>query len=305
MSEDTFLAWLRQRLPSSGADVLVGSGPDDCAVIDFAQPTQLAISTDTIAEGTHFSGGDEPRLIGWKAMGAALSDLAASGCAPRWGLISAAVGRGRGEEWLKSLAEGMITCADKYGLGIVGGDTVSANLTCLTVTVMGKPFGASAILRSGAQVGDVVAVTGTLGGSISGKHLRVEPRFAEIEKIIALAPPHACMDISDGLSLDLSRLTRESGVGVRIFADRIPVSDAARDLSAQTGRTTLSHALEDGEDFELLFTLPPDRWEFLKNNWSLATPLTEIGEIVSSGLTLVAADGAEKVLVPGGYTHEF
>jgi thiamine-monophosphate kinase len=305
MSEDTFLAWLRQRLPSSGADVLVGSGPDDCAVIDFAQPTQLAISTDTIVEGTHFSGGDEPRLIGWKAMAAALSDLAASGCTPGWGLISAAVGRGRGEEWLKSLAEGMIACAEKYGLAIVGGDTVSAGLTCLTVTVMGKPFGASAILRSGAQVGDVVAVTGTLGGSISGRHLRVEPRFAEIEKIIALASPHACMDISDGLSLDLSRLTRESGCGARIFVDRIPVSDAARDLSAQTGRTPLSHALEDGEDFELLFTLPPDRWEFLNDKWNLETPLTEIGEIVSSGLTLVAADGAEKILVPGGYTHEF
>jgi thiamine-monophosphate kinase len=144
-----------------------------------------------------------------------------------------------------------------------------------------------------------------------GKHWRPAPRFAEIEKIISLAPPRAAMDISDGLTLDLRRLLDAGGVGGEIWADAIPIAAAAREMAAKSGLTPLRHALSDGEDFELLLSFAEDDWRKISAVWreaSALAPLAAIGHVVERDpeqpLKLLAAEGAEMPL-PGGYEHRW
>ncbi|MBN2712422.1 MAG: thiamine-monophosphate kinase [Planctomycetes bacterium] len=310
MSEKDLINWLRERLAKQPKSVLVGSGPDDCAIVDSSGIERLAITTDTILEGTHFSPDDSPEDIGWKAVAVNLSDLAASGCKPLWGVIGVGLQRGKGSAWAKKLAEGMFEAAEKYGLAITGGDTTSGTgPTSICVTVIGTPYGKAPLLRSGAKPGDVIAVTGHLGGSISGRHLRPIPRLLEIEKILEIANINACMDISDGVSLDLSRMMNESKCGALILEKLIPVSDDAQKLSASDGMPAVKHALNDGEDFELLFTIAEDSWSTLSGKWrecGYETAITRIGSVTEdTDILIELPDGSKTKLSPEGYLHEF
>ena len=161
------------------------------------------------------------------------------------------------------------------------------------------PKGGKPVLRSGARAGESIAVTGCLGGSLAGRHLRFVPRQAEALELVAGYAVGAMIDISDGLSSDARHLAVGSGVGLRLFADRIPMSEDARSSDP------LAAALNDGEDFELLFTVPPDAGRRLSRSGLCGTPVTIIGEVVEgpAGVALVGRSGEEHELEAGGYEH--
>lgn len=310
MSEREFHDWLSRRLATSDKTVLAGTGADDCALLNIEGLSRLAVSTDTIVEGTHFNAEEDPLVVGQKAAAAALSDLAASGCRARWGLIALNMRRGLGDRWAMRLTEGIAATARKYGLSIVGGDTTSAyGPTSVNLTVIGTPYGAEPVPRAGAKPGDLLLLTGSLGGSILGRHLRPQPRFAEIELLLTLSPVHAAMDISDGLALDLSRLLGASNLGATIEESEIPVSDDARKLAQSSGQSPMSHALSDGEDFELLVCVPAANVGAIMDGWKAAnmkTPLSCIGRVeAASSIRIASRDGTVKLLTPTGYDHSF
>ncbi len=268
MAENDFLRWLRQRLQPKDADVSSGSGPDDCAHVKVGD-RRLAMTADAFCESSHFAPGTPPDRIAAKAVRASLSDLAASGCRPRWLLVSACLRQGLGEEWAKVFAESLAVNAETFGAAIIGGDTTSAPQGIfIAVDAIGEPYPGGPVLRSAAQAGDALVVTGRLGGSLAGKHLFPEPRFAEMQALLRFQE-QCCggrrfvgggMDISDGLALDLSRLCSESGVGATLEAAAVPLAEAALQAAKSSGKTALEHALTDGEDFELLVTVDADLW---------------------------------------------
>jgi thiamine-monophosphate kinase len=292
--EQAFLDWLRRSVTSS-RDLAVPIG-DDAAVIRWGGAHDLVVTTDAIAEGTHFRKSDPPRLVGRKALAVCLSDIAAMGAEPTHAFVSAVLPRGFSPALPRDLTRGIAALAREHGVVLAGGDTAShRGGTVLAVTLLGRVRTGLAVTRSGARPGDVLAVTGALGGSFArGRHLRFEPRLAEARALVRLGPPTAMMDVSDGLLLDLWRLTRLSGVGARVFADRVPVH---RDAGRRRER-----ALSEGEDFELLFTMGRERFDHVVRRWRLPTPVTAIGEIVRRGFTLVE-NGVSRRARPLGYEH--
>lgn len=318
MLEDQLLDALPVLLATGDPSVFVGTGPDDCAHVR-TDGTRLAMTIDSFTEGSHFLADTPAAAIAEKAMAATLSDLAASGCRARWVLTSLCLRPGLPDGWAREFALAMAETAKRYGVTVVGGDTVSGKSVCVTMTAVGEPWPGGPILRSGAHAGDVVAVSGTLGGSLKGRHLRPVPRLEEMRLILefcrekSLSPPSAAMDISDGLTLDLSRLCEESGVGARIREADVPVSAAAVEMAGEDGASPLHHAFADGEDFELVLTFAPATWAALLPHWqrvvgespSLA-PLTAIGECTADGqLLAIDAAGSEHPLAAEGYQHQW
>jgi len=164
----------------------------------------------------------------------------------------------------------------------------------VSVTALGRVSAGGAVTRRGARVGDLVLVTGALGGSRAGRHLTFTPRLAESRRLVELGPPSAMIDVSDGLLLDLARVCEASGaLGFRLSAEQIPISDDACDLE---------DACTSGEDFELLVTAPRSVAERLTSGWDLETRLTKIGEITASGY-MMTMDGEERAVEPRGYCH--
>jgi thiamine-monophosphate kinase len=292
--EQAFLDWLRKNA-ARRADLPVPVG-DDAAVIRTGGPHDLVVTTDAIAEGTHFLRTDPPRLVGRKALAVCLSDIAAMGAEPTFAFVSAVLRRGFPPALPRALTRGLAAIAREHHVVLAGGDTSShRGGLVLAVTLLGRVRRGRAITRAGARPGDVVAVTGALGGSFAkGRHLRFEPRIREARALAALGPPSAMMDVSDGLLLDLWRLTRMSEVGARVFADRVPVHPDAG--------TDRERALSEGEDFELLFTMAPPTFASLLRRWRLRTPVTAIGEVVPRGFTIVR-DGVERRARPRGFEH--
>lgn len=299
-SEQAFLDWLAQQ-GGAAQDVLMGIG-DDAAVLQWAGG-DLVITTDMLLDGTHFDTSEhDPASIGHKAIACSLSDLAAMAARPVCAVVSAALPRGSGIDLAKRLHAGMQATAERFGCPIVGGDTTSWDQgLALSVAMIGRcPAGRPPILRSGAKDGDIVCVTGPLGGSLLGKHLTFEPRVALAERLATELDVHAMMDISDGLALDLSRVCAASGTGA-ILEERLlegVISDAAREIAADVGDSPLLHALHDGEDFELLVVLPAQEMP-----QELADQLHRVGVIVPSGLSLRRVDDSFETLKPSGYEH--
>lgn len=321
MRENDLLARLPRLFATDDPSVVIGSGPDDCAHVS-SPDARIAFSTDAFVENVHFLPEDSPEAVAVKALTASVSDLAASACAPKWALVCLCLKKGAPEDWAGRFAQALAKAAKAYALTIVGGDvTSSPNDTVVSVTVAGVPMAGGPLLRSGAKPGDAIIVTGSLGGSILGRHLRPVARVSEIGLLMdfclsrGVPPPHACMDISDGLALDLSRMCRESGVGAVVDAELVPVADAARKLAGQSGRTALHHALTDGEDFELLITMPVASWDCFeeerrKNGGvdpETGKPMfTRVGTITGEkDLLLRDANGEVRSLSPEGYEHQW
>ena len=209
-------------------DVRVGIG-DDVAVVNVeGSHKDFLLTSDAVIEGTHFLPDAPPEQIGHKAIGRVLSDFAAMGGEPLWALIdvvATATCRSSGSSGVYS---GAAKLANKYGLAIVGGDTAGGPALELHVFGVGEMPKSSAILRSGARPGDVIYVTGSLGGSLPGKHLTFEPRIEEGLWLRECRWANAMIDISDGLATDLGHILEMSKAGAEILADAVPVSDAAR-----------------------------------------------------------------------------
>jgi thiamine-monophosphate kinase len=239
------------KLPRPPAPGLILGIGDDAAIVQDSQP--WAISTDALAEGRHFLGSDSPYDIGYKIAAVNLSDMAAMGCQPRFFLLNLHLSPDWADQAkVQELMGGLLDTLKQYNTTLIGGDTVTSCGGGLQAsgTILGTPFSHKAVLRSGARSGDLIGVTGALGGSFPNRHLRFTPRVKWSQLLCTAVDVHALMDLSDGLSQDLGHICDASGVGAELDLWKIPIH---RD--AQGKNNPLDAALSDGEDFELLFTI--------------------------------------------------
>jgi thiamine-monophosphate kinase len=306
--ESDLIAYLRERI---GPHPLVQLGiGDDAAVLSMAGVKQCVVTVDLLTDHVDFELSEiDPRRAGRKALAVNLSDLAAMASRPLAGVVALALPRTGGMDLALALYEGILPLAEHYGVAIAGGDTNSWDgPLVISITLVGKVTKQGPLCRGGARPGDRIVVTGSFGGSILGRHLDFEPRVAEALLLSQRYRLDAGIDVSDGLSIDLARLARESGCGAVLDLRAVPVADDARRLAEKLadGSTPLDHALGDGEDFELILAVPPDAAERMLAEQPLAVPLTVVGEFVAErGLWQVDPAGRRLPLAPRGYEHEF
>jgi len=308
MNEFELISRLTRSLPTNKS-VVAGPG-DDCAVIDFGLPDRLLLfKTDAVVQGIHFEPGTAPDKIGHKALGRCLSDIAAMAGTPTAALVTLALPREFDPAFLDGVYGGINTLARRYEVAIVGGETTTnPERILISIALLGWAPRGKAVLRSGAEVGDALFVTGELGGSLAGKHLEFEPRLAEARWLAQHFSVHAMIDLSDGLAGDLPHLLKASQVGAELLATSIPISRQAR-LAAKgesATRPALTAALSDGEDFELLFTVAGRDAVPVLDAWRKQFPnlaLTCIGRITAGeGITLRDKQGV-RPLSAHGYAH--
>jgi thiamine-monophosphate kinase len=285
------------------------------------------VTCDQFLEGAHFLADKHaPASVGYKALVRATSDVVAMAARPRFFLLSLALPSERTGTWLNQMLSGMARASKLFGLRLAGGDTARSpgktGLVALNVTVLGEaPLGLR-IGRAGARPGDGIFVTGVLGRAQLGLELLLRGMVDRRKYRRLLAPhyypvlplafalwlgrnhfPSAMMDISDGLSTDLTRLCRASGFGARIYADQLPAVTIPRALPQVAELRPLALALHGGEDYGLLFTVPKRLVSRIPKIFG-PTAITCIGEIVrGSGVSIVAPDGEASSLIPGGWDH--
>ncbi len=309
MTEHDLIKLLTRRLPGNDR-VVLGAG-DDCAETAILPGSRtLLLKTDAIVEGVHFEPDAPPEKIGHKALARCLSDLAAMGGRPECALVTLGLPAVPDPVKIQRIYDGLNALAERYEVAVVGGETTrTPRSLLLSVAVLGYAPGDGGVRRSGACVGDALFVTGSLGGSLAGRHLDFEPRVAEALWLTERFRPHAMIDISDGLARDLTRLASASGVGALIDADFIPVSRPARERARRrtAAKPPLTAALTDGEDYELLFALKREDAVTLKDHWNRrfpATPLSLIGRIeAAEGLRLKRNAGVSAIGELDGYDH--
>ncbi len=303
--ETDWIDWLTRRASRSTLPVPLG---DDAAVTQELSGRQMVFATDLLAEGVHFERSlpsERLSLVGQKSVGVNLSDLAAMGARAAACLVAVAIPADWDIARLRALYDGIDSICNRFEVELIGGDTnVWHGGLVVSTTAIGHVAPGAAWRRDGGRPGDLLVVTGPLGGSRRGKHWCAEPRLKEAARIGELASVHAAIDISDGLSLDLWRLAKASRCGASLSADAIPVSKAAVEAARRgSGKTALEHALADGEDFELLLALPPDAAKRLQEDDLLGTSIDVIGRLESEpGLWLETGEG-RRPLVPQGYVH--
>jgi thiamine-monophosphate kinase len=304
-SEHEMIDWIRGQA-ATNSQTQVGIG-DDCAALRFTPDRQVLVTTDLLAESRHFRLAETtPEAVGRKAMGVNLSDIAAMAGTPVAAFVAVCLPAGSAAEVAQGLMRGMMPLAERFGVSLAGGDTNSwGDGLVITITVLGEATERGPVFRSGAKVGDIVGVTGRLGGSILGRHLSPMPRIDEAKRLHELAPIHAMIDLSDGLSSDLRHILRESGgLGALIEAEAIPVHGDAVELSSRDGLSPLSHALDDGEDFELCLTAPAESFRLWRQALGEDFPLYEIGTIrAEPGLAIRLENGRIELLARGGFDH--
>lgn len=332
--EFEIISKIKQRARKTNS-VIVGIG-DDAAVLRTTDGKDLVACCDLMVEGVHFRRTwTAPKLIGRKALAVTLSDIAAMGAVPMFATISVAFPRDCSSEFVDELFEGVFGLADSCGVLIVGGDTSSSpDSLFIDTAVIGECERGRAITRSGARAGDMICVTGNLGASALGlmllergvrpgegapngeasermrweavmKHLAPVPRLQLGAALGERGLATAMIDISDGLSTDLSHVLDESGVGAVIRADSIPTASCVESLAPGSATAeSLQLALHGGEEYELLFTARPGgKAEIEKLASELGTPITTIGEaVIGSGIQLEREGKLERV-VARGFEH--
>ncbi|QJE96614.1 thiamine-phosphate kinase [Luteolibacter luteus] len=275
LGEDALIARILKDFPGGGS-LSVGPG-DDCAVVDPGRGPLRLLKTDAIIEGIHFLPDEDAEKVGWKAVARVLSDFAAMGGKPEHLLVTVAVDPDREVVWMDRLYRGIRKCLAKHGGLLAGGETSSLPQAGAVISVAGEGSveRKKLVLRSGGKPGDLVVVTGRLGGSIRGKHLTFTPRLEEAAWLVEHLRPTAMMDLSDGLAKDLPRLAAASRCGFECSGD-LPLNKGC----------TREQALGDGEDYELLLTIPGKRWEAAADAWKQSfpkLPLTVVGRLTEPG----------------------
>jgi len=330
-SESRLIERVVRKLPSQIAGGLrIGIG-DDAAVLRPRAGADWVLTTDAFLENVHFLlRVHPPEAVGYKALARATSDLAAMGARPRFFLLSLALPPSCTGKWFDRFLDGMARAARSFGLVLAGGDTTRNPLAAINLTVIGEVVPGQAVLRSGARPGDSICVSGTLGEAELGlrllqrgghkfpagskwsphprknlksllqKHLYPEPRLALGEWLAKNGTATAMIDTSDGFSTDLAHLCEASGVGARVWAARIPKVTVPNDLQ-ELNLDPLRLALDGGEDYELLFTVPKRLARRLPRAVR-GVPVTIIGEITRGRRVLLIDDaGREKTLRPQGW----
>ncbi len=298
--------------------VVLGVG-DDAALVRVAPEYELAVSTDMLLVDRHFSPGDDPESLGHKTLAVNLSDLAAMGATPRWALLSLAVPEAN-ENWLARFSTGWFALAEQHGVSLIGGDTTRGPLA-FSVTIMGEVARGQALRRSGAQVGDEIWVSGTLGdaalalaylqrriqitphaaAAVLPRLHRPTPRVKLGQKLLALA--NSAIDISDGLLADLGHVLQASNVGAAIRLDAIPLSETLRVYWQEDAARQA--ALAGGDDYELCFTAKAKQHTaIVQLGKRLKLPLSCIGTITREpGLIVRDADNQVLNIEGTGFDH--
>ncbi|MBF0595364.1 MAG: thiamine-phosphate kinase [Candidatus Omnitrophica bacterium] len=293
--------------------VIKGIG-DDAAVLELDAKRYQLLTTDMLVEGVHFLSNTPAKLVGHKALACNISDIAAMGGIPTFAVVSIGIPTGTGHiefshrvkgqensmcpDYVSGIYKGIFACAKRFGVSIVGGDTVKADKLVINIALLGEVEKKNLVLRSGAKPGDHLFVSGPLGGTLkSGKHLNFTPRVKEARFLIEQFKPSAMMDISDGLAGDLGHILNASRVGAEIDEQRLPLNKGV----------SVDEALHGGEDFELLFSLSSPKSaklvEYLRSH--RCGHFVEIGRIIALPKKLYLCDGSgrRREIEPKGYTH--
>lgn len=316
LPERRLITDLRSKRRFHNREVKLGIG-DDCAILRIPNASEALVTTDFSLEGIHFRRNwQSPECIGHRCLVRGLSDIAAMGGRPVAAFLSLALPEDCSQKWVDRFFAGLLKLAGEYGVELAGGDTAQSPAGVLAdIMVVGSVEKGTALLRSGGRAGDHIYVTGSLGESAAalqllsqGKTKRrdvfPEPRIAAGDWLRKNRVASACIDISDGLSTDLSHICEESRVGARIAMEAVPIHPAALKLAhargAGSGSGALDLALHGGEDYELLFTAPrkkqvPQRVAGVK--------VTHIGEIVRERELRITSQGRETILRPRGWEH--
>jgi thiamine-monophosphate kinase len=308
MKEFELISHLTRSLHTNRS-VITGPG-DDCAMLDLGIADRLLLfKTDAVVQDVHFLNTDPPEKVGHKALARCLSDIAAMAGTPSAALVTLALPAQFEPQYVERLYLGLNQTARRYDVAIAGGETTSnPERLLISISLLGWVARGKAVLRSGAEPGDAIFVTGELGGSRANKHLEFEPRVPEAQWLARHFAIHAMIDLSDGLAGDLPHILKASNLGAELLASAIPINRQAR-TNAKTGpsaKPPLLSALTDGEDFELLFTAASRDAVSLLDRWKEHFPavrLSCIGKITSDPGIAIRDKHGRRPLTVHGYEH--
>lgn len=311
MKEFELIRQIQQQATVSGSGVVLGIG-DDAAVLEVPFGKHLVAATDTLNAGTHFPVETDPFDIGYKCLAVNLSDLASMGAVPHWALLSLSLPEAD-QQWVQSFTRGLMSLAQAHGVSLVGGDTTSGPMS-ISLTALGSVSPGLQMQRNGAKPGDLVVVSGTVGGAayalgqlqkgqmVEEQHLldRPEPRV-ELGQFLA-GHANACIDISDGLLADLGHILDASTCAAKLEVDKLPYSEA---LSKVDAGTRHRYQLSGGDDYELLFTIPvASRDKIAQWCRQLNISLSVIGEVLEgSGIQCIQSNGEPYSIEYAGFEH--
>lgn len=310
-----FIEWVKKNFESPGKEVIVGIG-DDTAVIRESDGNYLLITKDLLIEDVHFKISYDPFLLGRKSMAVNISDIASMGGYPLYAFLGVGFPKELSWEWIENFMKGMKNICEEYRVFLIGGDTCSSPKLFISITLIGKTD--RFVRRNSAKEGDFIYVTGFLGDSGAGlyilmnnleskgphyeylieRHINPVPRISAGRFLKDIA--NSMIDLSDGLSIDLHNLCRESGVGALIYEDKIPVSEELKKFCKEIGEDSIKFALQGGEDYELLFTSSRELDDSIKEKFSIRM----IGRIEAKEKGIrVLRKGKEEPLPRSGWEH--
>ncbi|MBA3013793.1 MAG: thiamine-phosphate kinase [Proteobacteria bacterium] len=326
ISELTLIRRIRELAGAVDESLIRGIG-DDCAVLAAAGlQTETLVTTDTLVEGVHFDlAWHPPELLGQKALSVNVSDIAAMGGVPRFALLSLAVPATAGQELINPLMAGFIAALERYGVRLIGGDTVKSDQgLVLSVTVLGEARAGTVVYRSGARPGDQIWVSGYLGQAAAGlelcrrshelmatysdlvaAHVNPQPEMTLGRMLGASGLVTAMIDMSDGLASDLAHICEESGVGAEVRAQDLPVSESTRQAAQALALDPMRLALSGGEDYRLLFTAPASAASQIDGlaGHAIGGQLFSVGEIVSGAEVVLINETQRRAIGFQGYDH--
>ena len=336
IGEFGLIARLKEKVCRPDQRVVTGIG-DDAAAVRVSPHELLLLTTDVLVERVHFDGNIQSFWqIGWRAMVANVSDIAAMGGLPRYALVSICLPDTMSVEAVEEVYDGMEAVAEEHHFQIIGGDTVSSPQDLVvSICLSGEVLEENLITRGGAQVGDLICITGELGGSQAGlamlqlvtsskksgvsplpedewsavrdRHLKPRPRLREARLLVQGGLVHAMIDVSDGLAGEVGHIAQESGVGAEILEEKIPIGAETRRVARHLGLSALDFALYGGEDFELVFTIPPGDAHRVAERIrrETGTPISVIGKVlpVAEKIVLLSPLGKRIPLLTEGYRH--